>query len=114
MHTITQFQGDSKQPRLPPQYTEFSCLWPPGSWPEAIWPASLSRTCRPISCTISKSQTSNRTSSSGPAVTAIQQGFGSLFRRANHLARGAFIAAAEEQAQTVSPEYARIAAAELI
>ncbi|CAO0821053.1 hypothetical protein DFAR_2090031 [Desulfarculales bacterium] len=35
---------------------------------------------------------------SDPAVTAIQQGSGGLFRKANHLARGAFIAAAEEQA----------------
>ncbi|CAO0820219.1 hypothetical protein DFAR_1450007 [Desulfarculales bacterium] len=35
---------------------------------------------------------------SDPAVTAIQQGSGGLFRRANHLARGAIIATAEEQA----------------
>ncbi|CAO0821081.1 hypothetical protein DFAR_200023 [Desulfarculales bacterium] len=33
---------------------------------------------------------------SDPAVTAIQQNSGGLFRRAKHLARGAFIAAAEE------------------
>ncbi|CAO0823507.1 hypothetical protein DFAR_3740005 [Desulfarculales bacterium] len=32
--------------------------------------------------------------SSDPAVTAIQQGSGGLFRRANHLARGAIKAAA--------------------
>lgn len=48
------------------------------------------------------------------AVTAIQQGSGGLFRRANHLARGALIAAAEEKAQVVSPEHVRIAATELI
>ncbi|CAO0821560.1 hypothetical protein DFAR_2480010 [Desulfarculales bacterium] len=35
---------------------------------------------------------------SDPAVTAIQQGSGGFFRRANHLTRGAIIAAAEEQA----------------
>ncbi|CAO0822803.1 hypothetical protein DFAR_320005 [Desulfarculales bacterium] len=33
---------------------------------------------------------------------------------ANHLARGALIAAAEEQTQVVFPEYVRIAATELI
>ncbi|CAO0824587.1 hypothetical protein DFAR_710050 [Desulfarculales bacterium] len=38
---------------------------------------------------------------SDPAVTAIQQGSGSLFRKASHLARGATIAAAEGQAQVV-------------
>jgi general secretion pathway protein A len=51
---------------------------------------------------------------SEPAVTAIQQGSGGLFRRANHLARGALIAAAAEQTQIVSPEHVRIAATELI
>ncbi|CAO0823867.1 hypothetical protein DFAR_3970012 [Desulfarculales bacterium] len=51
---------------------------------------------------------------SDPAVTAIQKGFGGLLRRANHLARGVFIAAAEEQTQVVSPEYIRIAVTELI
>ncbi|CAO0822928.1 hypothetical protein DFAR_3380011 [Desulfarculales bacterium] len=35
---------------------------------------------------------------SDPTATAIQQGAGGLFRRANHLVRSAIIAAAEEQA----------------
>ena len=47
------------------------------------------------------------------AVTAIHQGSGGLFRKANHLARGALIAAAADQAVTVSPEHVRIAATEL-
>ncbi|CAO0823088.1 hypothetical protein DFAR_3460067 [Desulfarculales bacterium] len=51
---------------------------------------------------------------SDSAVTAMQQGSGGLFRRAKHLARGAIIAAAEEQTQIVSPEHVRIAATELI
>ncbi|CAO0824082.1 hypothetical protein DFAR_4040041 [Desulfarculales bacterium] len=51
---------------------------------------------------------------SDTAVAAIQQGFGRLLRRANHLARGVVIAAAKEQIQVVSPEYVRIAATELI
>ncbi|CAO0824758.1 hypothetical protein DFAR_910001 [Desulfarculales bacterium] len=40
---------------------------------------------------------------SDPAVTAIQQGFGGLFRRASYLPRGAIIAAAEEQMQVAPP-----------
>ncbi|CAO0822051.1 Mg chelatase-related protein C-terminal domain-containing protein [Desulfarculales bacterium] len=51
---------------------------------------------------------------SEPAVTAIQQGSGGLVRRANHLARGVIIAAAEEQTQVVSPAHVRIATTELI
>jgi general secretion pathway protein A len=49
-----------------------------------------------------------------PAITAIHQGSGGLLRRANHLARGALIAAAGEKIQLVSAEHVRIAATELI
>ena len=48
------------------------------------------------------------------AITAIQQGSGGLFRRANHLARGALIAAAKEKSQMVAAEHVRIASTELI
>jgi type II secretory pathway predicted ATPase ExeA len=51
---------------------------------------------------------------SEPAVTAIQQGSGGLLRRANHLARGAIIAAAAEKTQLVSAEHVRIAATEIV
>ncbi|CAO0821145.1 hypothetical protein DFAR_2160001 [Desulfarculales bacterium] len=51
---------------------------------------------------------------SDQAVTVIRRGSGGLFRRANHLARGAIIATAEEQTQVVSPEHVRIAATEFI
>ncbi|CAO0821876.1 Mg chelatase-related protein C-terminal domain-containing protein [Desulfarculales bacterium] len=51
---------------------------------------------------------------SDPTVTAIQQDSGGLFRRANHLARSAFIADAQEQAPVISPEHVRIDAIELI
>ncbi|MEW6490458.1 MAG: AAA family ATPase [Thermodesulfobacteriota bacterium] len=47
------------------------------------------------------------------AITAIHQGSGGLFRKANHLARGALIAAAHQQAPLVSAEHVRIAATEL-
>ena len=48
------------------------------------------------------------------AVTAIQQGSAGLLRKANHLARGALIAAANEKCQQVSAEHVRLAATELV
>jgi type II secretory pathway predicted ATPase ExeA len=48
------------------------------------------------------------------AITAIQQGSGGLLRRANHLARGALVAAAHEKTQLVSSEHVRIASTELL
>lgn len=48
------------------------------------------------------------------AVTAIHQGSGGLFRKANHLARGALVAAARGDSQAVTAEHVRLAATELI
>ena len=48
------------------------------------------------------------------AITAIHQGAGGLFRKANHLARGALIVAAQQKAMTVSAEHVRLAATELL
>jgi type II secretory pathway predicted ATPase ExeA len=47
------------------------------------------------------------------AVTAIHQGAGGLFRKANHLARGSLIAAAQDSARTVCANHVRLAATEL-
>lgn len=47
------------------------------------------------------------------AITAIHQGSGGLFRKANHLARGALVAAAREKSNTVSPEHVRLASTEI-
>jgi type II secretory pathway predicted ATPase ExeA len=47
------------------------------------------------------------------AVTAIHQGSGGLFRKANHLARGALIAAAKSKTNMVSAEHVRLAATEI-
>ncbi|MCK5437694.1 MAG: AAA family ATPase [Desulfobulbaceae bacterium] len=47
------------------------------------------------------------------AVTAIHQGSGGLFRKANHLARGAVIAAAKSESTMVSAEHVRLAATEI-
>ncbi len=48
------------------------------------------------------------------AITAIHQGSGGLYRKANHLARGALIAAAKTESTTVTAEHVRIAATELL
>jgi len=47
------------------------------------------------------------------AITAIQQASGGLFRKANHLARGALIAAAANQQTVVNAEHVRLAATEI-
>ncbi len=51
---------------------------------------------------------------SDPARLAIYQSSGGFYRKANHLTRGALIAAAAEKCQIVSPEHVRKAATELI
>ncbi len=47
------------------------------------------------------------------AMTAIHQGAGGLFRKANHLARGALIAAAAGKSATVDAEHVRLASTEI-
>lgn len=48
------------------------------------------------------------------ALTAVHQGSGGLFRKANHLARGSLIAAAAEKSHTVTPDHVRMADSELL
>ncbi len=47
------------------------------------------------------------------ALTAIHQGSGGLFRKANHLARGALIAAARQQCAAVTADHVRLASTEI-
>jgi general secretion pathway protein A len=47
------------------------------------------------------------------ALTAIHQGSGGLFRKANHLARGAIIVAANQKSMTVTADHVRMAATEI-
>lgn len=47
------------------------------------------------------------------AYTAIFQGSGGVFRKANHLARGAMIAAAGEKNSTVTPNHVKVASSEI-
>ncbi len=47
------------------------------------------------------------------AITAIHQGSGGIFRKANHLARGSLIAAANSQSALVTADHVRLAATEI-
>jgi type II secretory pathway predicted ATPase ExeA len=47
------------------------------------------------------------------AITAIHQGSGGIFRKANHLARGSLVAAAIQKNRSVNAEHARTAASEI-
>lgn len=47
------------------------------------------------------------------AMTAIHQGAGGLFRKANHLARGAIIIAAKKKAMAITADHVRMAATEI-
>ena len=46
-------------------------------------------------------------------LTAVYQGSGGIYRKANNLVRGALIAAAAEKASQVTPEHVRIASSEI-
>jgi len=48
------------------------------------------------------------------AVTAIHQGSGGLLRRANHLAKGALLAACRDNSSIVSAEHVRLASSEIL
>lgn len=48
------------------------------------------------------------------AVTAIHQGSGGIFRKANHLARGALIAACNDRSKIVTAEHVRLASTEIL
>ena len=47
------------------------------------------------------------------ALTAIHQGSGGIFRKANHLAAGALIAAAKQQCATITADHVRLASTEV-
>ena len=47
------------------------------------------------------------------ALTAIHQGSGGLFRKANHLARGAIIVAANQKSMTATADHVRVATTEI-
>ena len=55
----------------------------------------------------------NRMLFDNTAVTAIHQGSGGLFRKANHLARGALVAAAKAQDPLATAEHVRLTETEI-
>jgi len=55
----------------------------------------------------------NRNIFESSSITAIHQGSGGLFRKANHLARGSIIVAARKKSAMVTAEHVRLAATEI-
>jgi len=124
LHTLTQFEGDSK-PLLPMILAGQNNLLD-----KLYWRTSLPLSSRVVARSHLqgvdrqgmelylnhhlKIAGVNQPLFSDQAITAIHQGAGGLFRKANHLARGALIAAASERIQIVSAEHVRIASTELI
>jgi type II secretory pathway predicted ATPase ExeA len=124
LHTLTQFEGDSK-PLLPMILAGQNNLLD-----KLYWRTSLPLSSRVVARSHLqgvdrqgmdlylnhhlKIAGVNQPLFSDQAITAIHQGAGGLFRKANHLARGALIAAASEKIQIVSAEHVRIASTELI
>ena len=47
------------------------------------------------------------------AITAVHQGSGGILRKANHLARGALVAAAKNQSRTVTADHVSLASTEI-
>jgi len=124
LHTLTQFEGDSK-PLLPVILAGQNNLLD-----KLYWRTSLPLASRIIARSHLKGVDRqgmedylnhhlkiaglDHSLFSEQAITAIHQGSGGLFRKANHLARGALIAAASEKCPQVSAEHVRVAATELI
>jgi general secretion pathway protein A len=124
LHTLTQFEGDSK-PLLPMILAGQNNLLD-----KLYWRTSLPLSSRIIARSHLKGvdrqgmedYLNHHLKIAGldhsvfteQATTAIHQGSGGLFRKANHLARGALVAAASEKCPQVSAEHVRLASTELI
>jgi type II secretory pathway predicted ATPase ExeA len=123
LHTITQFEQDSK-PWLPiilaGKTNLIDLLTYQTSMPLAsrivarshLEPANRSQMEEYLNHHLSITGVNNSLFDD-TAVTAIHQGSGGLFRKANNLARGSLIAAANEQSMTVTAEHVRLAATEV-
>jgi type II secretory pathway predicted ATPase ExeA len=123
LHTITQFEQDSK-PWLPIILTGrtnlIDKLMYQSSMPLASRVVARSH-MEPVDRQEMEQYLSHHLSLTGvksnifidTAITAMHQGSGGIFRKANHLARGALIAAANSQSTTVSADHVRLAATEI-
>jgi general secretion pathway protein A len=124
LHTLTQFEGDSK-PILPLLLAGQNNLLDKLYWRTSL-PLSSRVVARSHLEAVDREGMENYLNHhlrlaglnqavfSEQAITATHQGSGGLFRKANHLARGALIASASEKCQRVSAEHVRIASTELI
>lgn len=123
LHTITQFQGDSK-PWLPIVLAGQSSLEDHLRYRKAAPLASRviakgaleAVTREEMNRYLTHHQTISGVHSSlftEATETAIFQGSGGIYRKANNLARGALIAAAQEKSLQVTPNHVRIASSEI-
>lgn len=124
LHTLAQFDGDSK-PMLPIIFAGQNNLLDKLYWRTSL-PLSSRIVARSHLEGVNRQGMEdylnhhlriaglNHSVFSEQAITAIHQGSGGLFRRANHLARGALIAAASEKCHQVSAEHVRLASTELL
>ncbi len=124
LHTISQFEGDSK-PWLPiilaGQANLIDKLHYRNSAPLAsrvVARTHLESTTREMTETYLRHHLKiagvKHTIFEEPAINAIHQGSGGLFRRMNHLARGSLIAATHKQTEMVNADHVRVASSELI
>jgi len=124
LHTLTQFQGDSK-PWLPIILAGQNNLADNLLYRTATPLASriVARThLKAVNRERMEQYLAHHLAISGlknspfdeQAITAVHQGSGGLFRKANHLARGALIAAAAEKSQAVTADHVRAADSELL
>ena len=123
LHTLCQFEMDCK-PYLPlvlvGQSNLIDQLMYPASMPLAsriVAKSHLTGADRDLIQTYLGHHLSiagvNRMLFADDAVTAIAQGSAGIFRKTNHLARGALVAAAMEKSKAVNAEHVRIAASEI-
>ncbi|MGA9752562.1 MAG: AAA family ATPase [Acidobacteriota bacterium] len=123
IHTITVFEADSK-PWLPIVLTGRSNLIDKLMYQTSAPLASriVARShMEPVSRQEMEQYLSHHLSLTGvksslfddAAITAIHQGSGGTFRKANHLARGALVAAANNQSTIVTADHVRLAATEI-
>lgn len=124
LHTITQFEGDSK-PWLPIILAGQNNLADNLLYRTAVPLASRVVTRYHFQTVDRQAMTDylahhlkiaglNHNPLEDAAITAIHQGASGLFRKANHLARGALVAAASEKCRTVTADHVRLAASELL
>ena len=124
LHTITQFEGDSK-PWLPLILVGQSVLEDNLRYRKAL-PLASRVVARGFLEAVQKTELDDylkhhltiagvkTTLFTDAALTAIYQGSGGIYRKANNLARGSLIAAAADKASQITPDHVRVASSEIM